>query len=331
MMRAHAGLFLPDRVATPLLASTALSVIFILRGLNRSMRILFIGITACALVISLVVPALSAADREDPAPAPSPQEVQPAKAAPVGEPVEFNREYFKGFVTDFKSILASPARWDTADWVTATLVTGAAVGLYDNDAKIQKWALDHKTTTTNNIGDKVTYLGFGKYTPALLGGMYLYGYLAENGKSRKTALLSVESFVLTGVFVQTLKYTTGRHRPYTDDPPHTWDGPRRHNSGDHMSFPSGHASSAFAVATVIASEYDNPVVSTLSYGVAAITALNRVTHNAHWSSDIFVGSAIGYFTGKAVVASHKGGGESALSLAPALIDNDPGMVLTYKF
>jgi hypothetical protein len=245
--------------------------------------------------------------------------------------VEFNKAYFKGYVTDFKTIVTSPARWDASDWITATVVTGATVVLYENDAKIRKWALDHKTSTSSDIGDKVTDLGFGKYTPVFLGGMYLYGYAADDGKMRKAPLLAAESFILTGVFVQVLKYTTGRHRPYTGDPPHTWDGPSGHKSGSTMSFPSGHGSSAFAVATVIASEYDNPVVQTLSYGVAAITALDRIAHDAHWASDTFVGFAIGYFTGKAVVASHRGGSDGRLSLAPAMIDNDLGMVLTYKF
>jgi membrane-associated phospholipid phosphatase len=140
----------------------------------------------------------------------------------------------------------------------------------------------------------------------------------------------VESFVLTGVFVQALKNGTGRHRPYTNDPPHTWDGPGIHGSAE-TSFPSGHASSAFAVATVIASEYDNYVVPAFAYSVAAITALNRVWHNAHWPSDTFVGSAIGYFTGKTVVASHRAGGETKMSFAPMIIDGVPGMVLTYVF
>jgi membrane-associated phospholipid phosphatase len=294
------------------------------------MKIVLIGITACTLVISLVVPALSAADREGPAPAPSSQEVQPAKVAPDGELVEFNRDYFKGYVTDFNSILASPARWDASDWITATVITGAAVGLYDNDAKIQTWVQDHKTTTANNIGDDVTGLGHGKYTPALLGGMYLYGHVAGDGKARKTALLSVESFVLTGIFVQTIKYSTHRHRPNTGDPYHTFDGPSLHGTNATSSFPSGHGSSAFAVATVIASEYDNAVVPPLAYGVATITALNRVMHNAHWPSDTFVGAAIGYFTGKAIVASHRGR-DNRLSLAPMMEESNIGVILTYTF
>jgi len=265
----------------------------------------------------------------------SPAEADPGTGqrseAPQEAPVEFNKAYFKGYVTDLKSIVISPARWDSTDWITATVVTGIAVGLYENDAKIQKWVLDHRTDSTNSIGDKVTELGFGKYTPVLIGGMYLYGHFAEDGKMRKTALLSVESFVLTGIFTQVLKYSTHRHRPDTGDPPHTWDGPSLDRSGSTMSFPSGHASSSFAIATVIASEYDNYLVPPLAYSVAAITALNRVSHNAHWSSDVFVGSAIGYFTGKAVVASHRNGKETRLSLAPMMIDGNLGSVMTYRF
>jgi len=245
--------------------------------------------------------------------------------------VEFNRDYFKGYVTDFKNIVTAPARWDSSDWITAGIVTSIAAGLYDNDMKIQKWALDHKTTTTSNIGDEITYYGHGKFTPVIIGGMYLYGHVADDGKMRETALLSVESFVLTSVFVQTLKYSTHRHRPYTGDGPYAWDGFRIHGSNDSYSFPSGHSSSAFAVATVIASEYDNTWVPPLAYSIAAITALNRVSHNAHWSSDIFVGSAIGYFTGKAIVASHRNGRDSDFSLAPVIDDGELGMVLTFRF
>jgi len=286
-------------------------------------------IISCSLAICCAIPGSSFAD--DMTSAASVTVQAPDRVASTDAPVEFNKTYFNGYITDFKQILTSPARWDSSDWLTASLVAGATVGLYNNDAKIQKWALDHKTTTTNNIGDNVTYLGHGKYTPVLLGGMYLYGHLTDDNKMKSTVLLSVESFILTGVFAQTLKYAGHRHRPYTEDGPHEWDGPKFGGNGSAMSFPSGHASSAFAVATVIASEYDNVVVPVLAYSVAAITAMNRVTHNAHWTSDIFVGSAIGYFTGKAVVASHRGAKESRLSLAPVIEGNDLGAVLVYRF
>jgi membrane-associated phospholipid phosphatase len=250
--------------------------------------------------------------------------------ASSGSGVTFNKQYFTGYIDDAKTIVTAPARWDSSDWITAGIIAGVTVGLYENDAKIQKWVLDNKTTTTSDLGDTVTDIGHGKFTPVILGGMYLYGHVADDSKMRGTVLLSIESFVLTGVFVQTLKYTANRHRPYTKDGPRAWDGPR-HGSHDTHSFPSGHASSAFAVATVIASEYDNMIVPPLAYSVAAITALNRVSHDAHWSSDVFISWVIGYFTGKTIVASHRSGTDGALSITPTVIDSELGMQLTYRF
>jgi hypothetical protein len=255
------------------------------------------------------------------------QEEQNKSNAPF---VEFNREYFKGYVTDFKNIVTAPARWDLAHWIGAGIVTGIAAGLYDNDAKIQRWVLKHKTTTTDNLGDNVTSVGI-TYTPVLLGGMYLYGYVADDSKMRETVLLTVESVVLTAVFVQALKYATQRHRPYTGDGPYAWDGIGFHGSNSKFSFPSGHASTDFAIAAVIASEYDNYIVPPLAYSIATITALNRISHNDHWSTDVFVGSAIGYLAGKTLVASHLTGKVNDLTLAPMINNGELGIVLTYRF
>lgn len=284
----------------------------------------------CFLITLFTFPAFASADELTSSSTVTTRQVR-EKQDPLNEaPVEFNKDYFNGYVTDFKSMIASPARWNTTHWITVTLLTGATIVLYENDAKIQKWALDHKTTTSNNIGDNATLAGCGALTLPIVGGMYLYGSLADDGKMRKTSLLTVESFILTGVVVQTLKYATGRHRPYTGDGPRSWDGPGFHN-GDELSFPGGHASAAFSVATVIASEYDNIIVPTLAYGIATLTALNRVEHNAHWPSDIFVGSAIGYFTGKLVVASHRNSRENKLSFTPVVNDGGLGIVLNYRF
>ena len=295
------------------------------------MKYVFIFITACSLVVSLALAPALAADPAGLSAGPPSQEAGLKQDGTIDAPTELNKAYLKSYITDFENIVTSPARWDASDWIITALVSGAAVALYDNDTKIQKWALDHKTTTTDDIGDNVTDFGHGKYTPVILGGMYLYGHFADDKKMRKTVLLSLESFIVTGAFVQTLKYSTHRHRPYTNDPPHTWDGPSLKNEGADLSFASGHASSAFAVATVIAEEYDNAFVPPLAYGIAAITAMNRVTHNAHWSSDVFVGSAVGYFTGRAIVAYHRGGGEQRVSIAPMLDGNYQGLMVTCKF
>ena len=263
---------------------------------------------------------------EPSAPAPN----QTLSNQPTHNGVSFDRDYFTGYVTDTTSILTSPVRWGSSDWITAAGIVGISVGLYTQDQKIQTWVHKNKTSTIDRLGDNATLVGFGALTVPLLGGLYLYGYAADDPKACSTVLLTTESFVLTGVFVQTLKFGTHRHRPYTGDPEHAWGGPGIINNGDHLSFPSGHASSAFAISTVIATEYENSlVVPPLAYGVASLVAVNRVLHNAHWSSDIFVGSAIGYFTGKAVVKSHHN--NTRFSLLPLMDGEHTGLAVTYNY
>ncbi len=281
----------------------------------------------CMALLSCAAPAL-AQQADVPADVPA-QEAPSRQDATMEAPVELNKDYFKGYVTDVKNILTSPTRWDSSDWLTASLVTGVAVGLFTQDDKIQTWVQKHKNRTTSHLSDDAKQIG-AYSVPAVIG-LGLYGYAASDAKAKKTFLLSAESFIVTGAFVQVLKRATGRHRPYTGDSHDTWSGPSISGNNDHQSFPSGDASSAFAIASVVASEYNNWAVPPLVYTASTLIALGRVHNNGHWSSDVFVGSAIGYFTGKAIVASHRGGGESRLSLAPMMIGDNPGMGLTYTY
>ena len=241
-------------------------------------------------------------------------------------PVELNGDYFMGYLKDTGNILTSPARWSQSDWIEAALVTGVAVGLYTQDDHIQRWVQKHKNATTSNLADDAKKI-FTYSVPALVG-LGAYGYVFSDDKAKTTFLLSAESFIIDGVFVQVLKHTTGRHRPYTGDPHDTWSFGYTSN-GSYQSFPSGDGSSAFALATVVATEYDNMIVPPLAYGVATLIALERLHNNAHWSSDVFVASAIGYFTGKAVVASHAK--QSNLSFVPLLDGKDTGVLMSYQF
>ncbi len=215
------------------------------------------------------------------------------------------RDYFEGYISDIKNILTLPSHWQRSDWIKASLIAGITTGLYTQDQKIQDWVQENRSTTSDKISKFAKPFGDGRYTLPGLGALYLYGHFFEDEKAQRTALLSLESFVISGLFVQALKFTGHRHRPSSGDPYNTWDGPSFSTS--NLSFPSGHSSSAFAIATVIASEYrDKTFIPPLAYGIATLTALSRVNDNAHWASDVFFGAIVGYFTAKAIIALNNG-------------------------
>ena len=68
----------------------------------------------------------------------------------------------------------------------------------------------------------------------------------------------------------------------------------RPNGGAH-SFPSGHTSTAFVMATVLFHEFkDNkPALAYSGFAFATATGVLRVLNNAHWVSDVLVGAGIG--------------------------------------
>ncbi len=276
---------------------------------------------AILIVIALISPVV-AADNLSSAETTTSLTPSPQKS----QAVELNKEYFVGYWTDTKNILTAPWRWDSSDWLEASIVIGTGAILYTQDDKIKTWFQKNKDSTKDNIADDAKKL-YSLFLPTVAG-FGIYGYAASDAKAKTTFLLSAESFLLTGAFVQTLKHVTGRHRPYTGDPHDTWSGPT--TKSEWESFPSGDASTAFSIASVIASEYPNIIVQSLVYGVSGLIGLQRIYTNGHWASDVFIGSAIGYYTGKAIVASHSVK-ETRVSISPLIDDTNRGVLVTYRF
>lgn len=73
---------------------------------------------------------------------------------------------------------------------------------------------------------------------------------------------------------------------------------RRPDGSDNRSFPSGHATIAFAGATVMHKEFGrvSPWISVAGYSVATLTAVDRVLRDRHHWYDVAAGAAIGYLS-----------------------------------
>ena len=242
--------------------------------------------------------------------------------------IKLDTKYFKGLFSDTGYALTSPWRWNNSDWATASLVAGVTGVFFMVDDEIKSEFQDNRSSTTNDMSDLFEPFGNGTYSFPALVGLYLYGRFGENEKMERTALLAAESFLVTGLFTTVLKVSIGRHRPSKGNNSSTYDGPNTSNK----SFPSGHTSTAFAIATVVANEYEEvPLVAPISYGIATLTGLSRINDNQHWASDVFFGAALGYFTSKTILRLHSNKKGRHFTIYPRAGYRSGGLVLSSKF
>ena len=149
------------------------------------------------------------------------------------------------------------------------------------------------------ISKDFSWFGSTYATVGTAGILYLAGRATHNNHLRETGLLGAEALLDSGIVVTALKTASQRQRPTVD-----------HSSGEFFdggaAFPSGHAISAWSVATVIAKEYGHrrPLVQVGAYGLATAVSLSRYTGRNHFLSDVLVGSALGYGIGRYVYHKH---------------------------
>lgn len=131
---------------------------------------------------------------------------------------------------------------------------------------------------------------------AVLGGFWVVGVVTGDDRARHVAAEGLASSVVAAALITpSLQRIAGRVRPRHDALPHTF-----HAFSGNISFPSGHTTQAFAVASVIATEYPHPLVQVAAYGAAAGVAASRMYHDAHFASDVVAAALIGTVVGRAV-------------------------------
>lgn len=140
-------------------------------------------------------------------------------------------------------------------------------------------------------------------------GLYGLGRVTGWQNVADLGLHGTEAVILSGSITALLKGIAGRGRPYVsgDTNPHDFKFGRGFNNSQYQSFPSGHATVAFAAAAAVTSESrrwwprEQWIVAPVMYGGATLVGLSRMYNNAHWASDVVLGAAIGTFSGIKVV------------------------------
>lgn len=192
----------------------------------------------------------------------------------------------------------SAENYTTQDAFYLPLTGFSTLAIMANDRATGEWIRPQQTRT-----NFATHLGEFYGNPLKMGlvgvGAYAATYAFGSSSGMKMSALALQSMLTAGALTMALKLTFHRHRPRErgDLNPYIFDGPSL--SGDQLSFPSGHSTIAFAVASSLSAYLDDRWYYAVPlYGLAGLTAWQRVYQFEHWPSDVFLGAAIGTWVGR---------------------------------
>ncbi len=210
---------------------------------------------------------------------------------------------------DFKQQALSPLHVNGRGWLKGAALGGIIFGMTFLDKPIQQEAVRMRNRNPNleDVSNTITNIG-GVYQVGTFVGIAAYGYIFKNEKLKATTALATQAYITSTFWSTLFKTLSGRTRPANFDPNSSLNENRFYGPfyklpyGENSAFPSGHATLAFAAATVYAKEYRNvPIVPIISYSLASLISLSRITENRHWATDILTGAALGYVCGTQVV------------------------------
>ncbi len=181
-------------------------------------------------------------------------------------------------------------------FIPALEVTGIVL-LMDHDLSDKMQQLIRHDKTTLKWAENITHLGEGSIQAGISGVMLGSGLLFHDQKLKETGLLSAEALIHASLFVTVFKYALGRERPAAGN--HNgdfkWLDAAIHST-NHNSCPSGHTTSTWAMATVIASQYKETIwVPVLCYTTATAVGLSSVALQKHGPGDVVAGAFLGKY------------------------------------
>jgi membrane-associated phospholipid phosphatase len=184
----------------------------------------------------------------------------------------------KRFVTNL--LRGTIGVFDT-DSIKPLLAGGLATGvgaIFDDD--VADWIADPEHSFGTSLEDGAAPVIVG----AAVAVLFATGRAVDAPRYRAMTYDWMQAVLITAGYTTLLKEVVHRERP---------------NGEDNLSFPSGHASNAFALA-VVAERHYGWKAGLPAYTLASAVAVSRLQRNKHYLSDVMAGATLGYIVGRTV-------------------------------
>ncbi len=200
-------------------------------------------------------------------------------------------------------LYSSPAKFSGKDWlITGSVLTATGLAFFADEDVREFWQRNQSSSASDILQIGAIY-GNAGFAAALAGSVYIGGKLFKDPETAATGRMLIEGVFYAGLTNTIVKVVTGRSRPYEEQGPYFFKAFQF--SEPHISFPSGHATMAFTLSTILSERFKNIFATVGLYALASTTFVERMYSDKHWLSDCILGAATGFFTGFSVVKSDR--------------------------
>ena len=238
----------------------------------------------CLVIVGFLAPPSIAAEPATPALVPQRDEARAERTHQEPEPETTSvrpgkrrtiRGYGNNLLYNFLGVV-TPGNYEPLLVTTALTLPALA---WDDEAKQYFAQNPHE-----NFGRIGARMGGAVAVTGLTIGFFSAAHISHGERFEAATYDVSQAVIVNQVWTQALKFSIRRTRP---------------DQSDRLSFPSGHASNAFAAATVIGRHY--PKLAAPGYAVATYIAISRLAANKHHVSDTVAGAGFGVGVGRLVV------------------------------
>lgn len=247
----------------------------------------------------------------------------------------FNLNYSQSFYENSQNQNNSVEKYDQnseqskcSEWVYMLTVPVGLTGLsmlFDNEIRI-----DAKKENSD-LMEAVHYYGNFYYVFPVVGVLYFSEIIFGSNQISKIGKKLVKSLLVGSMASISLKYIFGRSRPYREkgNTDFNW----FESKNKFNSLPSGDVITAFTTSTVLSNYFDNTYVSVFVYGLAGLTAYQRIASDNHWFSDTILSASIGIIAGNFFSDFDKMNTKKSISynVLPVTASNYTGINLNITF
>ena len=225
-----------------------------------------------------------------------------------------NQYNFSQLINETGTFVTQPGRWRGHDWLKLGLITAGSVMIMQIDQPVRDAVIRGGQKYYHSVPIEAGRVWGEWYTPPIIAGAFgLHGWLAHSASSKKVGFELVQAVTYAETITQLTKFFFGRSRPYENEGAFSYH-PFNIKGVGFQSLPGGHNTEGWAVSTVLSRNAHSRALKILAYVPSLFTFVSRVYQDKHWTSDDFLGAAIGVVVGSWVVNLHEEK-ESALTIS----------------